>query len=72
MPIAWFFGHQAQRVDPTAYLVDALRRIDAHPAFEVESLTPRLRKERLAGNPLTSDVDRASRSPRAASGGSGG
>ena len=44
-------------VDPYAYLVDVLQRIDSHPAFNVDLLTPRLWKENFAQNPLRSDLD---------------
>jgi transposase len=47
-----------QGVDPYAYLVDVLQRIDTHPAFEVHLLTPRLWKQHFADNPLRSDLDR--------------
>ena len=50
---------RVQGIDPYTYLVDVLQRIDRHPANEVESLTPRLWKERFAENPLRSDIDRA-------------
>ena len=45
-------------VDPYTYLVDVLQRIDSHPAKDIDSLTPRLWKERFAGNPMRSDIDR--------------
>jgi transposase len=47
-----------QGVDPYAYLVDVLQRVDTHPAFEVHLLTPRLWKQHFADNPLRSDLDR--------------
>ena len=47
-----------QGVDPYVYLVDVLQRIDTHPAFEVQLLTPRLWKQHFADNPLRSDLDR--------------
>jgi transposase len=47
-----------QGVDPYAYLVDVLQRVDTHPAFEVQLLTPRLWKQLFANNPLRSDLDR--------------
>lgn len=43
-------------VNPYDYLVDVLQRIDRHPASDIESLTPRLWKEKFAANPLRSDV----------------
>jgi transposase len=46
-----------QGVDPYGYLVDVLQRIDAHPAFEVHLLTPRLWKQHCAAHPLRSDLD---------------
>ncbi len=45
-------------VDPYAYLVDVLQRIETHPAKDVEQLTPRLWKERFAENPMRSLLDR--------------
>jgi len=45
-------------VDPYTYLVDVLQRVGLHPARDVESLTPRCWKDRFAGHPLRSDVDR--------------
>jgi len=47
-----------QGVDPYAYLVDVLQRVDTHPAFEVQLLTPRLWKQHFAEHPLRSDLDR--------------
>jgi transposase len=47
-----------QGVDPYVYLVDVLQRVDTHPAFEVQLLTPRLWKQHFANNPLRSDLDR--------------
>jgi hypothetical protein len=32
--------------------------VEDHPARDVEALTPRLWKERFAGDPLRSDIDR--------------
>ena len=43
-------------INPYTYLVDVLQRVDQHPASRVEELTPRLWKERFAGNPLQSDL----------------
>jgi transposase len=45
-----------QSIDPYAYLVDVLQRIDSHPAFEVHLLTPRLWKQHFAATPLRSDL----------------
>lgn len=45
-------------VDPYIYLVDVLQRIDAHPAKDIDQLTPRLWKENFAENPMRSDLDR--------------
>jgi len=47
-----------QEVDPYTYLVDVLQRVDDHPASEVEALTPRLWKQRFAGDPRRSMIDR--------------
>jgi transposase len=47
-----------QGVDPYVYLVDVLQRVDTHPTFEVQLLTPRLWKQHFAENPLRSDLDR--------------
>jgi hypothetical protein len=44
-------------VNPYDYLVDVLQRVGSHPASRVEELTPRLWKERFAGNPLRSDLE---------------
>ena len=49
-----------QGVDPYVYLVDALQRVDTHPALEVHLLTPRLWKQHFADQPLRSDLDRLS------------
>ncbi|MBU2691651.1 MAG: IS66 family transposase [Candidatus Eisenbacteria bacterium] len=49
---------RVQGIDPYTYLVDVLQRIDTHPAREVELLTPRMWKERFAGDPRRSDIDR--------------
>ncbi len=45
-----------QGVNPYAYLVDVLQRIDTHPAKDVALLTPRLWKRTFANNPLRSDI----------------
>jgi transposase len=45
-------------IDPHAYLVDVLQRIDTHPAKDVEQLIPRNRKQRFADNPLRLDLER--------------
>ena len=47
-----------QGIDPYAYFVDALQRLDTHPAFAVHLLTPRLWKQHFSNNPLYSDLDR--------------
>jgi hypothetical protein len=47
-----------QSVDPYAYLVDVLQRVERHPASDVATLTPRLWKERFAADPLRSVIDR--------------
>ncbi|MCP3978992.1 MAG: transposase domain-containing protein, partial [bacterium] len=47
-----------QGVDPYVYLVDVLQRVERHPASDVAALTPRLWKERFAGDPLRSTIDR--------------
>ena len=39
-------------VDPFTYLVDVLQRLETHPASKVHELTPRLWKEKFAGNPI--------------------
>ena len=44
-------------INPYIYLVDVLQRVDQHPADRVEELTPRLWKEKFAGNPLKSDLE---------------
>ena len=49
---------RVQGVDPYVYLVAVLQRVDTHPAFEVQLLTPRLWKQHFANNPLRSDLDR--------------
>jgi transposase len=41
-------------IHPYTYLIDVLLRISFHPASKVEELTPRLWKEKFAGNPLRS------------------
>jgi transposase len=43
-------------VDPYVYLVDVLQRISSHPASDVESLTPRIWKEKFASAPMRSDI----------------
>jgi transposase len=45
-------------VDPYVYLTDVLQRVSQHPANQVRELTPRLWKEKFAGNPLRSDLDK--------------
>jgi hypothetical protein len=47
-----------QGVDPYVYLIDVLQRVDTHPAFEVQLLTPRLWKQHFTEHPLRSDLDR--------------
>ena len=46
-----------QGVNPYTYLVDVLQRIALHASRDVDELTPRLWKERFAGNPFRSDLD---------------
>jgi transposase len=41
-------------IDPYAYLVDVLQRVDSHPQSRVEELTPRLWKEGFGDQPMTS------------------
>lgn len=41
-------------INPNTYLTDVLQRISIHPASQVADLTPRLWKEKFAGNPLRS------------------
>ncbi len=45
-------------VDPYAYLVDVLQRVDDHPMRDVAELTPRLWKERFASKTRKSALDR--------------
>jgi transposase len=47
-----------QGIDPYAYLVDVLQRVEHHPASDVAALTPRLWKERFADDPMRSDLGR--------------
>jgi transposase len=47
-------------VNPYAYLVDVLQRIDQHPASRVEELVPRVWKDKFADNSLVSDLQRVS------------
>jgi len=44
-------------INPYTYLVDVLQRVSLHPATKVQELTPRLWKDKFAGNPLQSDID---------------
>ena len=48
-----------QGIDLYTYLVDVLQRVDDHPASDVAALTPRLWKDRFAGDPRRSAIDRA-------------
>lgn len=41
-------------IDVYTYLVDVLQRVGQHPASRVAELTPRLRKQHFAANPLRS------------------
>jgi transposase len=43
-------------INPYTYLTDVLLRVGQHPAKEVVDLTPRIWKEKFAGNPLRSDI----------------
>ena len=45
-------------VNPYDYLVDVLQRISIHPASDVESLIPRVWKEKFAQAPMRSDLYR--------------
>ena len=47
-----------QDINPYTYMVDVLQRISQHPASQVIELTPRVWKEKFAGNPLLSDLER--------------
>jgi len=51
---------QPHEIDPCTYLVDVLQRINKHPARRVDKLVPRVRKEKFAGDPLVSDLQRVS------------
>ncbi|MGB5010099.1 MAG: transposase domain-containing protein, partial [Candidatus Dechloromonas phosphoritropha] len=44
------------QIDPYDYLVDVLQRVAEHPADRVHELTPRVRKELFAQNPLRSPL----------------
>ncbi len=44
-------------IDPYAYFVDVLQRVDTPPAFEVHLLIPRRWKQHFAATPLRSDLD---------------
>jgi hypothetical protein len=46
-----------QGIDPYAYLVDVLQRIDTHLAADDHLLTPRLWKKHYAEKPLLSDLN---------------
>lgn len=48
-------------INPYTYLVDVLQRVSLHPASKVEELTPVNWKQKFAGNPLRSDLDRVRR-----------
>jgi transposase len=48
-------------VDPYAYLVDVLQRVQFHPAKRVHELTPRVWTQHCAGDPYQSMLERASR-----------
>jgi hypothetical protein len=50
--------YRLQGVDPYAYLVDLLLRVEKHPMSAVAQLTPRLWQEYFATNPLRSDLER--------------
>ncbi|AOI39350.1 transposase [Burkholderia oklahomensis EO147] len=43
-------------IDPYDYLVDMLQRVRQHPASRVHELTPRIRKQGFADNPLRSPL----------------
>ena len=43
-------------IDPSVYLTDVLQRVSQHPAKDVIELTPRVWKEKFAGNPLRSPL----------------
>ena len=43
-------------ISPYTYLVDVLQRVSLHPAAAVADLTPRIWKDKFAGNFLTSDL----------------
>lgn len=45
-------------VDPYAYLVDVLQRIDTHPFSRIEELTPRVWKTTFGDQPMRSLLDR--------------
>jgi len=53
-----------QAVNPYVYLVDVLHRINLHPAKEVEDLTPRVWREKLARKPRGSGLDQVVNSGR--------
>ena len=45
-----------QGVDPYTYFVDVLQLVDVHPFDHVERLTPTLRKQHFADQPMTSPL----------------
>jgi transposase/regulator of replication initiation timing len=51
-----------QDINPHTYLTDVLQRVGDHPASKVEELTPRVWKEKFAGTPMRSVLDRDSNS----------
>ena len=46
------------QIDPYDYLVDVLQRVGRHPAERVRELTPRLRKQLFAADPLRAPLYR--------------
>ena len=47
-------------VDPYAWLVDVLQRVDRHAASRVGELVPKAWKDNFANEPLVSDLQRIS------------
>ena len=44
-------------INPYAYLVDVMQRVQVHPNSEISQLTPRLWKQQFADDPMASDLD---------------
>ena len=55
--IIWRLPCKLHGINPHAYLVDVLQRVQIHPNSDIAQLTPRLWKQHFADDPIKSDIE---------------